>query len=183
MAFSLFRLRNTVPTSHQAFSIPTVLWATALSDIVTERYGPIPFDQIPNLLLQTDPVLPPIDPDQMLKAVKLIVGTIATNIKKFYSERGERLDFDNDLLISIEVFATALHTFPVSSEQEELLRGKIKWNTILCDVLGIEFENDIQCKQFKKLAVELGLEATSDLLKIDEVNPGFYRDANRVLCP
>jgi hypothetical protein len=182
MAFSFFRLSNIVLSSHKELpKLSKPLWSYALSNIITERYGPIPFDQIPNLLLQTDPVLPPVDPDQMIKAVKLIVGTIAINIKKFYCEGDDRLGFDNDLLISIEVFATALHTLPVSSEEEELLRGKFKWNTILCDVLGIEFENDIQCKQFKKLAVELGLEATNDLLKIDELNPGFYRDANRVL--
>jgi hypothetical protein len=141
MAFSIVKSRSktwtqksqsksppTLGISHQAFSkfaIPPIkLWSTSLSQMVEDYFGPTPVNQISTLITSTTPPLPSIDSHQINEIVRLIVGITTINIKKYYSEGGEKLN--KTMIISfVLVFSSAIDTLPSTPDEDELIEGKI----------------------------------------------------------
>ena len=92
--------------------------------MVEDYFGPTPVNQISTLITSTTPPLPSIDSHQINEIVRLIVGITTINIKKYYSEGGEKLN--KTMIISfVLVFSSAIDTLPSTPDEDELIEGKI----------------------------------------------------------
>jgi len=163
------------------FSQETVsLTHTSISSLIQEKFGVITPQVFrdtcqgisPRLLLPNTDIIPEL--------LNLVAAVIAVNIKRNHTAGGERIEYENDFLVCIEVFADALHSQPVDLPARVALERKIAWGEITCDVLGVELDSNEQLQQFQALCTKFGL-SDHELLRIEPKTEGAYRDANRLL--
>jgi len=164
------------------FAKPTInLTTTSIRKLTEQHFGVITSDTLQLICQNIEPPLIIPEPTTLNELIRLMVGMVSVNIKKNYTSGGDRIDHDNDLLVCIEIFSSALQTELEDEGEINILDQKISWKDITCDVLGLELESDDQFKQFQSLTQKLKLSQDHELSKLNSQTAGIFRDANRLL--